>query len=82
MILVGKETKKSAAQVLEQAVAFFGADGVGLEMVHQDDTNLRMQGGGGYVAVRALTQQDIGKTEVEIESREWESDAKRFLGKI
>jgi hypothetical protein len=82
MILVGKETKRSAAQVLEQAIDFFGPNGVGLEITQQEATHVQFQGGGGYVAVRVQPQQDRGKHEVEIESREWENDAKRFLGEI
>jgi hypothetical protein len=43
---------------------------------------MELQGGGGYIAVRAKPQQDINMTAVEIESREWEYDVERFLGEI
>jgi hypothetical protein len=82
MILLGKESKLSAAQVLEKAVKFFGPDGVGLEVRHWDAANVQMVGSGGYVAVRAQPQPDLHMSSVEIESREWEYDAERFLGEI
>jgi hypothetical protein len=82
MIHVSKESKQSAAQVLEKAVDYFGPDGLGLEIAHRDLTNVQLQGGGGHVVVRVQPQRDTGKTEVEIESREWEYEAEQFLGEI
>jgi len=82
MIVVSKESKQNPAQVLEQAVDYFGPDGLGLDIAHRDDASVQLQGGGGHVVVRVQPQQETGKTEVEIESREWEYDAERFLGKI
>jgi hypothetical protein len=82
MILVGKETKRSASQVLEQATNYFGPDGLGLDVTYRDDASMELQGGGGYIVVRAKPQQDIDMTAVEIESREWEYDVERFLGEI
>lgn len=82
MILVGKESRQSTAQVLERAVDYFGPNGVGLEITQQDDSHVQLRGGGGYVAIRVQPQRDGGTTEVEIESREWEHDAERFLEKI
>jgi hypothetical protein len=43
---------------------------------------VQLRGGGGYVAVRVQPKQDDGISDVEVESREWENDAKRFLEKI
>jgi hypothetical protein len=82
MILVGKETRQSAAQVLARAVEYFGPDGVGLEIAERNDRNVQLRGSGGYVAVRVQPKQDDGISDVEVESREWENDAKRFLEKI
>jgi hypothetical protein len=82
MILVSKESRQNIQQVLEQAVDYFGPDGVGLELTENGATSVRFQGGGGYVVVRAQRQQDSEMTEVEIESREWDYNAKRFLEEI
>lgn len=82
MILVAKESNYNPARVIQEAVKFFGPDGVGLEVQQQDAASAQLVGGGGYVRVRAQPQPGNGKTSVEIESREWERDAERFLGKI
>jgi hypothetical protein len=82
MILLGKESKVSAAQVLERAVRYFGPDGLGLDVSHWDAASVQLQGSGGYVAVRVQPQPARRATDVEIESREWEGDAERFLGEI
>jgi len=82
MILVGKETKQSPAQVLDRAVKYFGPDNLGLEIVHWDAATVELQGGGGYVAVRAQQQQEMGLTSVEVEGREWEYDVERFLEEL
>jgi hypothetical protein len=82
MILLGKESKASATQVLERAVRYFGPDGLGLDVNHWDAASVQLQGGGGYVAVRVQPQPTQQVTDVEIESREWEGDAERFLGEI
>lgn len=82
MILLGKESKVSAAQVLDRAITYFGPDGLGLDIHHLDAASVQLQGGGGYVAVRVQPQPTRQVTDVEIESREWEGDAERFLGEI
>jgi hypothetical protein len=82
MILLGKESKQSTTQVLERAVRYFGPDGLGLDVGHWDAASVLLQGGGGYVTVRANPRRDQGLTSVEIESREWERDAERFLTEI
>jgi len=82
VIVVSKESKQNAAKVLERAVDYFGPNGLGLDIMHRDATSVQLQGGGGHVVVRAQPQQATGKTEVEVESREWEYDAERFLGEI
>lgn len=82
MIRVGKESKQSPAQVLEQAVEYFGTQGLGLDFMQRDTDSVQLQGGGGYVIVRAYHQPQTSLTTVDIECREWERDAERFLEKI
>jgi hypothetical protein len=80
MIHLGKESKLSPAKVLEKAVQFFGPEGVGLEVKEQDEGCARFEGGGGHVFVR-VCEGEKG-TEVDLEAREWEYQAKQFMGKI
>jgi hypothetical protein len=88
MIHLGKESKLSPTKVLEKAVEFFGPGGVGLEVKEQDEGCARFEGGGGYVFVRvceegpALSGVEGKGTEVDLEAREWEYQAKQFMGKI
>jgi hypothetical protein len=63
-------------------VRYFGPDGLGLDVGHWDAASVQLQGGGGYVTVRANSRAKEGLTAVEVESREWDRDAERFLGVI
>jgi hypothetical protein len=82
VILLGGETKQSVQHVLQQALEYFGPDGLGLEVTYQDAATVQLRGGGGYVDVRAEAQAGADMTAVEIESREWEQQAEQFLGEI
>jgi hypothetical protein len=62
MIHLGTETRKSAAQVLEQAIDYFGSSGTGLEVAHRDESSLQLRGGG-HVTIRVQRQEDTGMTE-------------------
>lgn len=80
MIHLGKESKLSPTKVLEKAIEFFGPDGVGLEVTEQDGGCARFEGGGGYVFVQ-VCEKEKG-TEVDLEAREWEYQAKQFMREI
>ena len=82
MIRVGKESKQNPTKVLERAVEFFGPEGLGLDFTQRDADSVHLQGGGGYVVVRAHRAPQSTLTTVDIESREWDRDAKRFLEEI
>jgi hypothetical protein len=88
MIHLGKESKLSPTEVLEKALQFFGPDGVGLEVKEQDENCALFEGGGGYVFVRVCEKGPApggveGKgSEVDLETREWDYEAKQFMGKI
>ena len=80
MIHLGNESRLTPTEILERAVEFFGPDGIGLEVKEQDEGCARFEGGGGHVFVRACEK---GKgAEVDLEAREWEYQAKQFMGKI
>ena len=64
------------------ALDYFGPDGVGLTVKSQDATSVHLEGGGGYVVVRANMQANSPLTAVELESREWDYHVKQFLNEI
>lgn len=80
MIHLGKESRLSPQKVLGKAVEFFGPGGAGLEVKEQDEGCARFEGGGGHVLVR-VCEGEKG-AEVDLEAREWEYQAKQFMGKI
>ncbi len=80
MISLGKETKLSPGKVIEKAIAFFGPQGVGLEVEESGEGCARFAGGGGFVNVSAC--QGEKRTQVSVEAREWEPQAKQFTAKL
>jgi hypothetical protein len=75
----GVETKLSPEEVIQRAVAFFGKEGVGLEVIDQGSCCASFEGGGGHVSV---TVSQGEKTEVELVTREWDYDVKQFMRQI
>lgn len=73
----GTKTKLDCTKVIEKAVDFFGSAGQGLEVKIQENNFARFEGGGGYVNVGCSKKQK-GK-EITIETREWDSQVKRFM---
>jgi hypothetical protein len=79
MARYGVDTKLSPEEVVQKAVDFFGENGVGLEVVDRSQCCARFEGGGGHVSV-TVNQGD--KTEVELVTREWDYDVKRFVRQV
>lgn len=79
MARYGVETKMSPEEVVQKAIDFFGKDGVGLEIIDRNRCCAHFEGGGGQVSV---TVSEGEKTEVELVTREWDYDVKRFIQKI
>jgi hypothetical protein len=80
MIRITKETGYSAAEVMRRASDFFGTGGLGLEEKERNSCCITFAGGGGYVTVAVV--EVGGKRDVDVESREWDHQAKRFLETI
>jgi hypothetical protein len=80
MALYGAKTDKSPEEVVEQARAYFGEDGLGLENTADNPCCVTFQGGGGHVSVTAEGKE--GHTEVEVETREWDYHVRKFIQKI
>lgn len=82
MISLVKESRRVPSKVIEQAVAFFGPGGLGLDVVDHADCCARFEGGGGHVFVEAAGREKGKGSEVRVESREWDQAAKAFLAKL
>lgn len=76
------ETDKSAQEVIDQAIEYFGPAGVGLQITEQEPCCVRFIGGGGYVSVATIEIEQEKQTAVELEAREWEYHVKRFMQKL
>ena len=80
MARYGVETKLDPEKTLEQAVAFFGGGGLGLDVVEHSACCAFFEGGGGHV--RVMVSGGEKKTAVELETREWDYDVKQFMRRI
>jgi hypothetical protein len=74
------ETKLSPEEAVQAAVAYFGPDVGKLEVVEQEACCARLVGGGGFVQVRAVTE-DHGTT-VYFETREWDVVVRQFMKQL
>ncbi len=80
MIKISRESKLKPKDVIKRAVGFFGVKGHGLVLKEEDNCNAYFEGGGGSVRVSAANSKK-GST-VDIESVEWDYQAKQFFDKI
>ena len=80
MLRIATKTKLRPEEAIKRAIEFFGPDGYGLEVKERAPSCAYFEGGGGGVQVTACV---VGKqTSVELESREWDYQVKKFIGKI
>jgi hypothetical protein len=75
----GFETNKSAEGVVAAAIAFFGEGGLGLRAEEQGGCCAYFEGGGGFVRVTA--RHGAQRTEVDLETREWDQQVLQFIRK-
>lgn len=80
MAIYSVKTKKDPEQVVEQAIDYFGEDGLGLSLTRENPCCVAFEGGGGHVSVTASREE--GRTEVELETREWDYHVKKFMSRI
>jgi hypothetical protein len=80
MLKIFKESKLKPQEVIKRAAAFFGPKGYGLILKEEDNCNAYFEGGGGSVRVSAATSKK--GSSVDIESVEWDYQAKEFLNRI
>ncbi len=82
MAVYEKKVKKNVEKVLNEAKAFFGPGGEGLEITTDEPCCLSFSGSGGYVSVSVSNEENEKETTLEIETREWDYQVKQFLKKI
>lgn len=80
MSVYSKTTSESPSKIMERAVHYFGAGGLGLTSQSIDDGTAMFEGGGGHVGITVCPKDD--KTEVELETREWDIQVREFLTQL
>jgi len=78
MIRISKMSRLDSAEILGKASRYFGKGGEGLDETERGPCCISFSGAGGYVTVTVSEQ--TNQREVEVESREFEYQAKQFLG--
>ena len=77
MIRITRQTRLKPADIIDRASDYFGEGGQALEEKERNPCCISFEGAGGYVAV-SVVDEDNQRT-VDVESREFEYQAKRFL---
>lgn len=80
MMRISKHTQLKPADVIERASRFFGGDGEGLDETQRTPCCISFEGAGGYLTVSVADEEN--RRSVDIETREFEYPAKKFLGKL
>jgi hypothetical protein len=80
MIRISKNLRLQPEEVIEKASRYFGKGGEGLEETERGPCCISFSGAGGYVTVAVSEREN--QREVEVESREFEYQAKRFLDSV
>jgi len=78
MLSMTKNTKLKPDDVLKKAATFFGGGGFGLKVMEEDKNHIYLEGGGGGVNV--IVSAGVKGTKVDVETREWETQVKDFMG--
>jgi hypothetical protein len=75
------ETKLSPEETIRSATVYFGTGGLGLKVAAEEGACCAsFEGGGGHVLVTAV--EDGKRTEVVLETREWDHHVKQFMRTI
>lgn len=75
----GVETALAPEEAIAAAIAYFGGDGLGLDVESRGECCTYFEGGGGFVRV-AVT--DEGPTQILLETREWDYHVKKFMAQV
>ncbi len=77
MIRISKKTRLKREQIIAKAEKFFGKKGESLVEKDRSPCCVSFEGGGGYVAITIIEEQKLRM--VDVETREFDYQAKRFL---
>ena len=80
MIRIAKQTRLNPPDIIVRVSEFFGKGGEGLEERERGPCCISFEGAGGYVAV-SVVDEDKHRM-IDIETREFEYQVKRFLETI
>ena len=80
MIRIAKQSRLPSTAIIERASQYFGIGGQGLAESERHPCCIYFEGVGGYVAVSVVDEAE--HRTVEVETREFEYQAKRFLEKM
>ena len=79
MLKLSKQTTVDREAVIDRAAKFFGKDGEGLEEQERNPCCISFEGMGGYVFVTIVDDEEEKKRTIDVETREFEYQAKQFL---
>jgi hypothetical protein len=77
MLRIAKKTRLTPEAVFAKAARHFGSGGEGMQETERGPCCICFAGAGGYVTVTVAEENN--QREVEVESREFEYQARRFL---
>jgi hypothetical protein len=80
MIRISKKSRLDPEEILAKASRYFGKGGEGLDETERGPCCVSFSGAGGYVTV--MISDEGSQREVDLEAREFEYQAKRFLGSL
>ena len=77
MIRITKQTNLKPEDIIIKAAKFFGSQGEQLEEKERNPCCISFEGGGGYISI-SIAEEGVRRA-VDIETREFEYQAQRFL---
>lgn len=81
MLRLAIKTRMTPEEIRVRAIDFFGPDGYGLEAEERSATSLLFRGAGG--SLELITEPlDGDETSVDILSKDWEYQARRFIEEV
>ncbi len=80
MLRISKESRLAPDEIISSASRYFGKGGEGLEETERGSCCISFSGAGGYVAV--TVSEEGSHREVNVESREFEYQARQFLRSV
>jgi hypothetical protein len=80
MIRITRQTRLKPAAIIDRASDYFGEGGKGLEEKERSLCCISFEGAGGYVAVTVVDEDNHRL--IDVETREFEYQVKRFLERL